>query len=264
MAQVIMNELDEIKRSYKRDRRTVIENRAEAVYEEKKAQEMEVMFLMDRFGYARTIDMAVYERNKEAADAENKYVFPCRNTGKICIFTNTGQLHTVKVMDLPFGKFRDKAVPIDNVSNFNSEKETMVLVTSQTSLNLYRVLFATKQSMLKVVDGGEFDVAKRTVAATKLQEGDEVINVEIWDNQKHIVLQTEEGYFLKFPIEEIPEKKKGAVGVRGMRLGPKDLVENVYYVPGAGETVIEYRDKKMELSRLKTGKRDTKGTKVRV
>ncbi|MDE6975791.1 MAG: DNA topoisomerase 4 subunit A, partial [Lachnospiraceae bacterium] len=189
MAQVIMNELDEIKRSYKRDRRTVIENRAEAVYEEKKAEEMEVMFLMDRFGYARTIDLAVYERNREAADTENKYVFPCKNTGKICIFTNTGQLHTVKVMDLPFGKFRDKAVPIDNVSNFNSEKETMILVTSQTSLNLYRVLFATKQSMLKVVDGGEFDVAKRTVAATKLQEGDEVVNVEIWKDQKHIVLQ---------------------------------------------------------------------------
>ncbi len=264
MAQVIMNELDEIKRSYKRDRRTVIENRAEAVYEEKKAEEMEVMFLMDRFGYARTIDLAVYERNREAADAENKYVFPCKNTGKICIFTNTGQLHTVKVMDLPFGKFRDKAVPIDNVSNFNSEKETMILVTSQTSLNLYRVLFATKQSMLKVVDGGEFDVAKRTVAATKLQEGDEVVNVEIWKDQKHIVLQTAEGYFLKFPVEEIPEKKKGAVGVRGMKLGAKDFVENVYYVPGAGETVIEYKDKKMELSKLRVGSRDTKGTKVRV
>jgi DNA gyrase subunit A len=264
MAQVIMNELDEIKRSYKRDRRTVIENRAEAVYEEKKAEEMEVMFLMDRFGYARTIDLAVYERNREAADTENKYVFPCKNTGKICIFTNTGQLHTVKVMDLPFGKFRDKAVPIDNVSNFNSEKETMILVTSQTSLNLYRVLFATKQSMLKVVDGGEFDVAKRTVAATKLQEGDEVVNVEIWKDQKHIVLQTAEGYFLKFPVEEIPEKKKGAVGVRGMKLGAKDFVENVYYVPGAGETVIEYKDKKMELSKLRVGSRDTKGTKVRV
>lgn len=264
MAQVIMNELDEIKRSYKRDRRTVIENRAEAVYEEKKAEEMEVMFLMDRFGYARTIDLAVYERNREAADTENKYVFPCKNTGKIYIFTNTGQLHTVKVMDLPFGKFRDKAVPIDNVSNFNSEKETMILVTSQTSLNLYRVLFATKQSMLKVVDGGEFDVAKRTVAATKLQEGDEVVNVEIWKDQKHIVLQTAEGYFLKFPVEEIPEKKKGAVGVRGMKLGAKDFVENVYYVPGAGETVIEYKDKKMELSKLRVGSRDTKGTKVRV
>lgn len=264
MAQVIMNELDDIKRSYKRERRTVIENAAAAVYEEKKAEEMEVVFLMDRFGYARTIDTAAYERNQEAAKAENKYVITCKNTGRICIFTNTGHLHTVKVMDLPFGKFRDKGVPIDNVSNFNSEKESMVLVTSQTSLNLFRVIFVTKQSMLKVVNGGEFDVAKRTVAATKLQEEDEVVSVEILETQNHMVLQTAEGYFLRFSVEEIPEKKKSAVGVRGMRLGAKDFVENVYYIAGGEETVIEYRGKNLELSRLKTGKRDTKGTKVRI
>ena len=44
--------------------------------------------------------------------------FPCKNTGRICVFTNTGQLHTIKVQDLPFGKFRDKGVPLDNVSNY--------------------------------------------------------------------------------------------------------------------------------------------------
>ncbi|MBO5056814.1 MAG: DNA topoisomerase 4 subunit A [Lachnospiraceae bacterium] len=264
MAQVIMNELDEIKHSFSRPRKTVIENVAEAVYEEKKAEEMEVVFLMDRFGYAKTIDMAVYERNKDAADAENKFVFTCKNTGRICIFTNTGQLHTVKVMDLPFGKFRDKGIPIDNVSNYNSEKETMIFVTSQTSLNLYRVIFVTKQSMLKVVDGGEFDVAKRTVAATKLQEQDEVVSVVVMNEQKNIVLQSAEGYFLKFSIDEIPEKKKGAIGVRGMKLGAKDYVENVYYTGAGQEVSIEYRDKHMELSKLKLGKRDTKGTKVRV
>ena len=264
MAQVIMNELDDIKRSYSKPRKTVIENVAEAVYEEKKVEEMEVVFLMDRFGYAKTIDLSVYERNKEAADSENKFVFTCKNTGRICIFTNTGQLHTVKVMDLPFGKFRDKGIPIDNVSNYNSEKETMIFVTSQTSLNLYRVIFVTKQSMLKIVDGGEFDVAKRTVAATKLQEQDEVVSVAVMNEQKNIVLQSCEGYFLKFSIDEIPEKKKGAIGVRGMKLGAKDYVENVYYTGAGQEQAIEYKDRHMELSKLKLGKRDTKGTKVRV
>ena len=173
MAQVIMNELDEIKEKYKRKRRTQITNAEEAVYVEKKVEEMDIVFLMDRFGYAKTIDTATYERNKEAADAENRFAFVCKNTGKVCLFTNTGQLHTVKAMDLPFGKFRDKGVPIDNVSNFDSAKESIVYAASQSDLNLYRVIFATKQAMLKVVDGGEFDVAKRTVAATKLVDGDE-------------------------------------------------------------------------------------------
>lgn len=264
MAQVIMNELDEMKREFGRPRRTVVENKAEAVYEEKKVEEMEVVFLMDRFGYAKTIDMAAYERNKEAADSENKYVFSCKNTGRICIFTNTGLLHTVKVMDLPFGKFRDKGIPMDNVSNYSSEKETMILVTSQTSLNLYRMIFATKQSMLKVVNGGEFDVLKRTVASTKLQEADEVVSIAILKEQKNMVLQTTEGYFLKFSIDEIPEKKKGAVGVRGMKLGPNDSIENVYFTVNGMDQSVTYKDKQIDLSKLKLGKRDTKGTKIRI
>ena len=263
MALVIMNELDEIKKKYGKKRKTVIENGEEAVYKEKEIEETDVMFLMDRFGYAKTIDMSTYERNKETADAENKYVFPCKNLGKICIFTNTGQMHTVKVTDLPFGKFRDKGIPIDNVSNFSSDKEQLVYIASQTELNLCPILFTTKQAMMKIVDGGEFDVAKRTVAATKLMEEDEVVSVVALKDQRNVVLQTRDGYFLRFPIEEVPEKKKGAVGVRGMKLSGTDVVEQVYYTKNAVETAIEYHDKKMVLNNLKPGKRDTKGTKVR-
>ncbi len=265
MAQVIINELEQIKGEFGSPRKTVIENAAEAVYVEKQAEEMEVVFLMDRFGYARTIDLATYERNKEAADTENKFVFTCKNTGKVCLFTNTGQLHTVKVMDIPFGKFRDKGIPIDNVSNFNGEKELVIAAVSQTSLNLYRMIFVTRQAMMKVVDGGEFDVAKRTVAATKLSDDDdEVVSVEVLNDQKQIVVQSAEGYFLKFDLEEIPEKKKNAIGVRGMRFTGKDHVENVYYTRTGAEQFISYRDKQVDLHKLKLAKRDGKGTKIRV
>lgn len=263
MAQVIMNELDAIKKEYGRKRRTAIENAEEAVYEEKKIEEMEVMFLMDRFGYARTIDMAAYERNKEAADAENRFVFPCKNTGKVCIFTDKGQLHTIRVQELPMGKFRDKGIPIDNISNFSTEKENLIFITSQSELNLYRLLFVTRNSMMKVVDGGEFDVSKRTVAATKLTEDDEVVSVAILKEQKNIVLQTHDGYFLRFSLEEIPEKKKGAIGVRGMKLSEQDYVEAVYYTAGASDQTILYKNKNLELNKLKLGRRDSKGVKVR-
>ena len=263
MAQVIMNELDAIKEQYKRARRTQITTASEAVYVEKKIEEMDIVFLMDRFGYAKTIDTATYERNREAADTENRFVFPCKNTGKICLFTNTGQLYTLKAMDLPFGKFRDKGVPIDNVSNYDSSKETIIYAASQSDLNLYRLIFATKQAMLKIVDGGEFDVAKRTVAATKLQDNDEVVNVTVLKEQRNIVLQSKEGYFLRFAIEEIPEKKKGAIGVRGMKLGVKDEVEAVYYTQNAVEQTISYGSRQLELNKIKLAKRDGKGVKVR-
>lgn len=264
MAQVIINELDEIREAYRRNRRTVITQASEAVYVEKKVEEMDIVFLLDRFGYARTIDTATYERNKEAADSENRYAFVCKNTGKICLFTNTGQLHTLKVMDLPMGKFRDKGVPVDNISNFDSSKECILHAASQSDLNLYRVIFTTRQAMIKVVDGGEFDVAKRTVAATKLADEDEVVSVVTLKEQRNIVLQSAEGYFLRFPVEEIPEKKKGAIGVRGMKLGAKDRLEAVYYTRNAIEQTIEYGGKEIELNKIKLGKRDGKGVKIRV
>ena len=272
MAQVIMNELDAIKKEFGKTRKTSIENAKEAVFEENKIEEMNVCFLMDRFGYAKTIDVGTYERNKEAALAEFKYAITLKNTGRICLFTNTGQLHTIKMVDIPYGKFRDKGIPIDNVSNFSSVTERIVFLTSQTEINLYRLIFGTRQSMLKVVDGGEFDVSKRTVAATKLQEEDEVICVEVLKEQKNIVLQTKEGFFLRFPLEEIPEKKKGAVGVRGMKLGNSDIVENIYFTQSSAEGAqeisrgleIEYKGKKIEFNKIKSGKRDSKGVKIRI
>ena len=264
MAQVIISELESFKKEYGKKRRTVIENGQEAVYKEKEIEETDVVFLMDRFGYAKTIDTVTYERNKEVADSEFKYVFTCKNIGKICLFTNTGQMHTIKVMDLPAGKLRDKGIPIDNVSNFDSREEQIIYMASQTELNLCRLIFATKQSMLKIVDGGEFDVRSRTVAATKLSEDDEVVSVAALKEQKNIVLQTKEGYFLRFPVEQIPEKKKTAIGVRGMKLGAKDVVEAVYYTQNAVETSVEYKGKNLLLNGLKLGSRDSKGVKVRV
>ena len=171
MAAVIMKDLDQIKKEYGSRRRTIIENAEEAVYEEKKMEEMEVTFLMDRFGYMRVIDKSAYERNKDAATAENKYVFHCMNTDKICIFTDKGKMHSVKVADIPLVRFRDKGTPADNLSNYNSTEEQMLYVAPLAEIRQSTLLFVTASSMCKLVSGAEFEVAKRTIVSTKL--GDE-------------------------------------------------------------------------------------------
>ena len=264
MTRVILRDMDAIKKAYARPRRTAIENAEAIIYEEKKIEEMPVMFLMDRFGYAKTIDMSVYDRNKEAADNENKYVFSCMNTGKICIFTDTGKQHTVKVQELPFGKFRDKGVPIDNFGNFSSSEEQIVGIGSMEALKHQKLLFGTRQGMLKIVDGTEFETKMRTMAATKLNEGDELLQVTVTDGTEQVVLQSRDGYFLRFDVSEIPEKKKGAAGVRGMRLAEKDALEAIHLYHTGQEESVEYKDKQLILNKLKSGSRDTKGVKVRV
>ena len=263
MAGVIMEELDSYKKEYGRKRRTVLENAEEAVYEEKKIEEQEVVFLMDRFGYARTVDVSVYERNKEAADSENKYIVHCTNTGRLCMFTDTGRMHQVKVLDVPYGKFRDKGTPIDNVSNYSSEEEQIIMVCDAEQMRFAHLLFATAQGMIKRVEGTEFQVSKRTIAATKLQEEDRLICVKVVNDSQNTVLQTRGGYFLRFPASEIPVKKKAAVGVRGIRLQKKDELEEVYLFEEGTESKIHYNEKEVTLNRLKLAKRDGVGTKYR-
>ena len=263
MAEVIMEELDYYKKTYGRKRRTVIENAEEAVYEEKKVEEQDVVVLMDRFGYTRTVDTATYERNKESADNENKHILFCKNTGKICLFTNKGKMHQVKVLDIPFGKFRDKGTPVDNLSNYDSGEENIVYICDEEQFNMGKLLFATKYGMIKQVDGSEFIVAKRTITATKLQEEDELISVQPVNENQNVVLQTEGGYFLRFLAEEVAEKKKGAIGVRGMKLQKKDVLEKVHLFEEGTEVKVPYKEKEVTLNRLKLAKRDGMGTKTR-
>ena len=263
MAEVIIEDLEHFKKEYARKRRTVVENGQEAVYEEKKVEEQEVVFLMDRFGYAKTVDVATYERNKEAADAENKWIVNCINTGKLCVFTNTGTMHQIKVLDLPYGKFRDKGQPIDNVSNYDSTQEMVVYMCDELQLRYAKLLFATKQGMIKKVKGNEFQVAKRTIAATKLQEDDELISVQVITDDQHVVLQTKDGYFLRFSAQEVAEKKKAAVGVRGIKLRKNDELEQIYLFYEGTEHKISYGDRELTLNRLKVAKRDGTGTKAR-
>ena len=261
MAKVIIKELQAFKKAYGKERKTVIDNLKEAVVVAKQIKEQDVVFLMDRFGYAKTVDVSVYERNKETADAENRCIFKCKNTDKICIFTDKGQLHLLKVLDLPYGKFRDKGTPIDNVCNYDSKEENFVYITSLAHVSSSKVLFGTKQSMLKVVDGAEFVVAKKTTAATKLMDEDEVLTAQVLDGDETLVMASAKDMFLRIDCGQIPQKKKMAVGVRGMKLGAGDELKHIYVLHEGETKEVEVKDKMIALQRLHVGNRDTKGVK---
>ena len=262
MDEVLKEDLLAIKKEFAPERHTRIEDAKEAVYDETAVEAQEVVFVMDRFGYCRTMDRSTYDRNKETVDGENVYIVPCMNTDKICLFTDTGNLHQIKVMDIPSGKLRDKGVPADNLSRFDGTKERCIFVTSAESLKGSVLIFATKDAMVKLVAGEEFETNNRTVAATKLQEGDRAADIQAVKGQQEIVLQTAGGVFLRFSLEEIPQMKKGAKGVRGMKLAKDDMLEKIYLLDE--NTVITCKEKEVPLSRLKPAKRDGKGTKLRL
>ena len=107
----------------------------------------------------------------------------------------------------------------------------------------------------------EFVVAKKTTAATKLGEEDEVLTVCPLEENDTLVMATKKDMFLRIDCAQIPQKKKGAVGVRGMKLNAGDALSNIYVLDGESEQTVEVKGKEVVLNRLRVGNRDTKGTK---
>ena len=262
MTKVIRADLLSFKKKYSQPRRTQIIQGQEAVYvAPEEDTDRELVFVMDRFGYAKTMDPAVFSRNEAAARENYRFCFPCRSSGRICLFTKEGQLYTLKAADLPAGRMRDKGIPVDNISNYDSSREEIIYAASQETLRLEKVVFVTQGGMVKAVPGTEFDVVKKTVAATKLSEDDKVVFVSVIGDALSIVLQSRKGMFLRFSVEELPEQKKNAIGARGIRMEDGDYVENVWLLSQGDKTSASVHDTQIDLTRLRISRRDGRGTK---
>lgn len=263
MADQLILELRSLKKEYARPRRTQITDAEEAVVEEKETEAEEVVFCLDRFGYAKLMDPAVYEKNKEAADAENRCVFRMMNTDRAAIFTDTGRVHTLKAADLPLRRLRDKGIPVDNVSNFSAKDETILWVGPLSQVKESEFFFATESGLVKRARGEEFVSNVRTVAATKLKDQDRVIFAGPCGDMEFAVLKTCGGFFLRFALTEVPLMKKNAAGVRGIALAEDDRTDAAWLLGHAREFSAEYAGRTISLNRLKLAKRGGKGTKCR-
>ena len=251
-------ELTEIRAEFGRERKTAIDNLEEAVYDENAIVETELFFVQDRFGYGKLLEPQVYQRNKEAIIAEYPFVVSCKNTDRLLFFTSEGNLHQVKVLDYPIAKFKDKGIPLDNLSRFSSDKEQVLSVFAKTDLLGEKLLFVTKNAFGKQVEGKEFDTQNRLVQATKLVE-DSLLSVRTVKEGEELVLESEDAHFLRFSLSEIPMQKKTARGVSLMSLRKGDSLKAVYLLSEQSE--VQREDKSVALSRLKQGKRGGKGTK---
>ena len=263
MSRVIIKELDQIKKSYSSPRKTSIENAAVPVFTEKKPDAIEIAVLIDRFGYARAVDMSTFERNREAALSESRHIVTCMSDDRICLFTAEGRLHLIKADDIPFGRFRDKGIPLDNFSKYDSSEEEITAVFSLSSIKDSKLVFITRNGLAKQTAGSEFDAAKKTILATKLRSDDRLVCVCSSSRYSQIVLRTHKGYFLKFPISDIPEMKKTAAGVKSISFISGDYLEDVCPIDPAVRCSVSWNDHEVVLNDLRLANRGGRGSKVK-
>lgn len=266
MDEVLIADLLEIKEKFGRQRRTSLEDAEEAVVVELPKVAQKIVFVMDRFGYAKTMDFGLFEKNRETVESEYKYVVPMMSDDKVCIFTDLGLLHQVKAENILSGKLRDKGIPLDNLCKVDTSKEEIRFIVSfaQVSDEEKRLLFVTELGLIKQIDGKELSTNNRQVVATKLGEGDKVLSVRLVSvdsGYEEVILVSDGGYIVKFPLIAVNLYKKTSKGEKAMRLLEGEKLVAMYLLSDGD--IVKIHGKPVNLLKLKLSNHNDRGTKLK-
>lgn len=245
MKKVVKDDLESIIKEYGQPRKTSIKNIEKAVIKKEAPKAFKEVVLMDKFGYVRAVSDTVYEKNKEAADSESKWVIPVMSDDKVVFITENGIMHTVPANKIPFGKFRDKSIPVDNVSTLDTTTDLILYAEAMrdmagetaggaagetvSSKNVYVIV--TNLGGVKKLPGAEFSVKSKNTKYIKLKDGEVCTDfVKVEKGEPEIVLVSEAGRFLRFSAADIPEKKRGAGTVAGIAMKDGEKLSDVFFV----------------------------------
>ena len=245
MKKVIKDDLESIIKEYGQPRKTSIKNIEKAVIKKEAPKAFKEVVLMDKFGYVRAVSDTVYEKNKEAADSESKWVIPVMSDDKVVFITENGIMHTVPANKIPFGKFRDKSIPVDNVSTLDTTTDLILYAEAMrdmagetaggaagetvSSKNVYVIV--TNLGGVKKLPGAEFSVKSKNTKYIKLKDGEVCTDfVKVEKGEPEIVLVSEAGRLLRFSAADIPEKKRGAGTVAGIAMKDGEKLSDVFFV----------------------------------
>lgn len=218
----IKKDLERINNEYNVKRRTELDD-LKIKEIKKEAKEEDVYALIDKYNYIKIIDSQSYSRTTEE-NLKNFTVIPATNLENIGIFDDDGDFHTIKIPDLPLSKSTDKGEPIENLVNKNKINILKIINFSKACKD-NKVLFVTKLGLVKRVQLSEYESNRTTLIATKINKKDKLINVELLDEKDvEMYLETKEGRFIRFMVEEISVQKRNAKGVRGINLNIGDEV----------------------------------------
>ena len=262
---VIKGRLREFKKIFNSPRRTSLMDTVAKAYVEKVVIE-DLYVCFDRFGYTKAIDAAAFGRASEETKKDFSFVLKIKNTDKLCIFTDKGNMHQVKMEKVPRCKMKDKGTLIHSLCKMENDEEGLLYVSFEELFESI-LLFVTKNGYIKLVSGAEFETGRQMIAATKLDADDEVVGVimlsasDVLTGTKKVILLTKDGLSLGFPLSEVSELKKTSRGVKGITLEKEDAVAFATVVHPAAET-FEYEGKTLNARRVRNRKRAAKGQKA--
>lgn len=256
----IKKDLRKYKKKYGKTRKTQIIDKEIKVIE-KEVPEENLVVLIDSYSYIHAVTENVYNNNKDDIAKQYKYIIPSTNKREVLVFTSNGDVHAIKVEDLPVDKYDAKGIPVDDVSNFDLSVEEIVgadEMVDESDESDKELTFLLSNGNVKRVDIKEFTSTRKTVKATNLPKGEKVSMVIPFEENKNVIINSNLGKFIRFRSEEISKQKKNSIGVKGLKLDKGEMADSIGFYELTNDT-FEYKNKTYNVVDIRLKKRGNKG-----
>ena len=240
---VIIKELEEVKKLYGDERRTVIEDEAAEILLEDLIADEQVAVTVSHGGYMKRTPISTYRMQRRGGTGRTgmktrdedfvEHLFIASTHAYILIFTNTGRVYWLKVYEIPDISAAGKGKHVGNLVGLQPGEtvRTMLAVRHLEAESKY-IFFATRNGLVKKTELKDFShVRANGIFAISIEQGDELVAVRITDGQQIVFLATHEGQAIRFDEEDVRPMGRQAYGVFGIRMEKGDYVVGMATTP---------------------------------
>ena len=251
VAQIIKEELDEVKRKYEDKRRTeLMVGEVLTLEDEDLIEESDVLITLSNKGYIKRLDQAEFTAQKRGGRGvqgtgvkDDDFVRELVSTSThdhLLFFTNKGRVYRLKGYEIPEYGRTAKGLPVVNLLKLDEGEsiQTIINVESERSDDAY-IFFTTRAGIVKRTSVKEFaNIRQNGLKALNLKDEDELINVLLTQEDTDIIIGTKLGYAVRFNQSSVRSMSRSATGVKGVNLREGDSVVGARVITDQDEVLI--------------------------
>ena len=250
---IIMAELEEIKNKYGDERRTEIVGSVDDIDIEDMIVEEDMVVTVSHYGYIKRNPVSLYRSQRRGGKGkvgmgtkEEDFVekiFIASTHNYILIFTNMGRLYWLKVYQLPQAGRAAKGKAIVNLVNLSQGERVEAILPVREFVDGKYVIMVTRKGIVKKTDLTAYSHPRSGgIIAINIDEGDELIDVQLTMGNQDVFLGTKKGQSIRFHEEDVREMGRTARGVIGIRMDDDDVVVGME-IPTEGNAIMTVSEK---------------------
>ncbi|MFO7295254.1 MAG: DNA gyrase subunit A [Clostridia bacterium] len=232
---IIKEELLAIKEKYNDERRTVISSASDEIDVEDLIQEQDVVITLTHYGYVKRTPLSVYKsqhrggrgivalQTREDDFVEDIYVTSTHD--RLLFFSSLGKVYELKAYEIPEAGRQARGTPIINLIQVVPGERIQAVIPVRDVDDKKYIVMATRKGYIKKSPIEEFiNIRKGGLVAITLREDDELIQAQLTDGHREIIMASHNGMAIRFHESEVRPMGRAAMGVKGMELEKGDYI----------------------------------------